>query len=158
MSNLMQIGRRILPIEHVALIESYIQQPEAPLRTSREFKSRIVLLNRDSVLSEVPPEEIAEQYAFRMLPADGVATNPTIHFGVEQFEPAAGFTPSKDYLTRTSWHDWDGNVQSKLLLTPPETTLAVAVRGEATDTADIQQQPACSKRKRAPATPGGPKS
>lgn len=43
-----------------------------------------------------------------MLSADGVATNPSVHFGVEEFQPAENFKPAKNYLTRLSWHDLDG--------------------------------------------------
>lgn len=130
MSNLMNVGKRIIPVEHVALIESYILNAESRIRTSREFKSRIVLLNGDSVLSETAPGEMAEVYSFRMMPKDGVATNPAIRFRVEQFEPAENFKPSKDYLTRLSWTDLDGNSRSKLLMSSPETVLSIAVRGD----------------------------
>jgi hypothetical protein len=149
----MRVGKRILPIEHVALIEPYVETPETPIRTTREFKSRIVLLNRDSVLSETAPGELAEVYAFRMLPTDSVATNPSIHFGVEEFTPADDFKPSKDFLTRLSWTDLDGNSQSKLLLTEPETTLAIAVRGDQPSEDQERPEPLAArpKRKRAPA-------
>ena len=159
MSDLIRIGKRLIPVEHVALIEPYVHTPESPLRTQREFKSRIVLLNRDSVLAERPTDELAKEHAFRMLAADGVATNPAIHFGVEEFQPAENFTPSKDYLTRLSWHDLDGNSQSKLLLTNPETVLAVAVRGDGATSAATESvaQPARPRRKRSAAVGAGPK-
>ena len=159
MSNLMRIGKRLIPIEHVALIEPFVQTPETPIRTNREFKSRIVLLNRDSVLSEAPPAEMAEVHAFRWLPADGVATNPAIHFGVEQFLPAENFTPSKDYLTRLSWQDLDGNSQSKLLLTEPETVIAITVRGDGVAPARVEPdvEPQHPRRRRSPPANSGPK-
>jgi hypothetical protein len=85
-----------------------------------------------------------------MLAADCVATNPAIHFGVEEFQPAANFTPSKDFLTRLSWYDLDGNLHSKLLLTEPETALAVVVRGDATESKKVEPatQPKRPGRKR----------
>lgn len=159
MSNLLRVRKRLIPIEHVALIEPFVQTPESPIRTEREFQSRIVLLDRDSVLCESGPEEMAAKYAFRLLRTDNVATNPTIHFGVEEFEAAAGFTPSKDFLTRLSWHDLDGNSQSKLLLTPPEETLSIAVRGdlpESDSDARPRPTPARPKRKRRSATRAAP--
>lgn len=140
MTNLLRIGKRLIPIEHVALFEPYVHTPESPIRTTREFKSRIVLLNRDSVLSERAPAELAELHSFRLLPGDGVATNPAIRFGVEEFVPAENFKPSKDFLARLSWHDLDGNSQSKLLLTPPETALSIAVRGDAATLPEAESQ------------------
>ena len=129
MPDLIRVGKRLVPIEHVALIEPYVHLPEAPIRTSREFKSRIVLLNRDSFLSEEAPERIAEEHAFRLLTADCVATSPVNHFSVEEFQPTEHFKPAKNYRTRLSWFDLDGNSQSKLLVTEPELVLAVAIRG-----------------------------
>src|ERR1043165_8864728 len=157
MTNLMRIGRRFIPIEHVALIEPYVPTPESPIRTERDFKSRIVLLNRDSVLSETGAAELGAAHSFRLLPLDAVATNPAIRFGVEEFVPAENFTPSKDFLTRLAWYDLDGNSQSKLLLTPPEDALAIAVRGDVLDPQDAAQEPSPepprARRRRAPRAP-----
>jgi hypothetical protein len=66
-----------------------------------------------------------------MLKLDGVATNPNVRFRVESFLPGEGFKPTKPYVTRLLWRDQDGNDQSKLLLSEPETVLAVVVRGKA---------------------------
>jgi hypothetical protein len=71
-----------------------------------------------------------------MLPMDKVATNPAVRFNVETFVPADGFVPNRAYLTRLLWKDLDGNDQSKLLLSEPETVLAVAVSGQSAPTAD----------------------
>jgi hypothetical protein len=87
-----------------------------------------------------------------MLQMDRVATNPAIHFRVETFVPADGFAPAKAYATRLLWRDLDDNDQSKLLLSEPETVLAVAVRGEADPHAPAQdpaRRP--SRRKQQPA-------
>lgn len=156
MSNLMHVGKKLIPIEHVALIEPYIPTPDSPIKTTREFKSRIVLLNRDSVLSETAPGEMAEVHSFRMLASDSVATNPAIHFGVERFVPAENFTPSKDYLTRLSWTDLEGNSQSKLLLTSPEDVLSIAIRGDMPDATEpeVREVPPRRRRRRAAAAPG----
>lgn len=88
------------------------------------------MINRDSVLTEQTPQVFAEAHAFRVLEADQIATNPSVAFRVETFEPADGFTPSKAFSTRLLWRDRDGNDQSKLLIAAPETVLAVVVRGE----------------------------
>lgn len=156
MSNLLRIGKRLIPMEQVALFEPYVQNPESPIRSNREFKSRIVLLDRDSVLSETAAEEMAEIHSFRLLRQEQVATNPAIRFGVEDFVPAEGFTPSKEFLTRLSWHDLDGNSQSKLLLTSPEEVLSIVVRGEVPDAEEIPPVPSRRRRKRAAANRTAP--
>jgi len=53
------------------------------------------LINRDSILTEEAVVTFAEQHAFRMLGDDGVATNPAVHFSVEDFAPSEGFEPAK---------------------------------------------------------------
>jgi hypothetical protein len=104
----------------------------------------VVVVNRDSVLIEEAPQAFAEANGFRMLQMDRVATNPAVQFRVETFVPADGFAPAKAYARRLLWRDLDGNEQSKLLLSEPETVLAVAVRGEADPHAAAQtpQEPA----------------
>jgi hypothetical protein len=130
MSKTVTLGRRLVPLEQIALIEPFEPAAHSRMQTDRPFKARVVLLNRDSILTEEPPELFAEAQGFRMLTEDGVATNPQVHFAVESFHPAEGFNPTKPYLSRLVWRDLDGNTQSKLLLTAPEHVLAVAVRGE----------------------------
>jgi hypothetical protein len=88
------------------------------------------------------------------LDEDGLAANPAIHFGVESFEPAEGFTPSKPYRSRLLWRDFDGDMQSKLLLSAPETVLAIVVKGnrpaedEKPATQDQNGAPRASRRRR----------
>jgi hypothetical protein len=90
-----------------------------------------VLIDRYNVLTEDTVEAFAEANKFRRLPDDNVATNPAVRFLVETFEPSEGFQPRKPYQSRLKWRDQDGNEQSKLLLTKPETVIAVVLRGEA---------------------------
>lgn len=130
MDNVLTIGKRLIPIEHIAFVEPYDPATNPKLQTSREYKARIVMINRDSVLTEQTPQSFAEAYGFRVLEQDQLATNPSVAFRVETFEPADGFTPSKAFATRLLWRDRDGNDQSKLLLASPETVLAVVVRGD----------------------------
>lgn len=131
MNNVVTIGKRLIPIEHIAFVEPYDPSTNPKLQTSRDYKARIVMINRDSVLTEQTPEQFAEAHSFRTLQSDQIGTNPSVSFRVETFEPAEGFTPSKPFATRLLWRDRDGNDQSKLLLAAPETVLAVVVRGEA---------------------------
>lgn len=121
MTTTLTIGRRLIPSEHIALVEPFEPSPNGQFQTSRDFFGRVVLLNRDSVLIEQTPQAFAEANGFRLLPDDRVATNPAIHFQVETFEPAEGFMPAKAYASRLLWRDLDGNDQSKLLLSLPET-------------------------------------
>ena len=122
-------GRRLVPLEQIALIEPFDPSTNPRMQSERPFKARIVLLNRDSILSEDLPETLAEAYRFRAMTEDGVFTNSEVHFSVEVFHPVSGFQPEKPYQSRLVWRDLDGNTQSKLLLTRPEEALAVAVRG-----------------------------
>jgi len=129
MANIVTVGRRLIPCEHIAFVEPYDPAANPRFQTAREFHGRVVLLNRDSVLVEELPQVFAEANGFNMLEADRVAANPAVHFRVETFLPAEGFTPAKAYMTRLLWRDLDGNEQSKLLLSEPETVLAVTVQG-----------------------------
>jgi hypothetical protein len=140
------IGRRLIPSEHVALVEPFEPSPNGQFQTTRQFFARVVLLNRESVLIEQTPQAFAEAHGFRLLRDDRVATNPMIHFRVETFEPAEGFTPAKAYASRLLWRDLDGNEQSKLLLSLPEDVLAVAVRGEAPVQAAEEAKPRRQRR------------
>ena len=124
------VGKRHVPLEHIALLEPFDPSAQSRMQSERPFKTRIVLIDRDSFLSEEPLEELAIRHAFRMLDGDGIATNPGVHFRVEGFVPTEGFTPRRDYLSRLIWRDLDGEPQSKLLLSQPERVLAIAVRGE----------------------------
>jgi hypothetical protein len=65
--------------------------------SERPFQTRIVLLDRDSVLTEEALSPFAERHSFRTLNEDGIATNPAVHFSVEAFEASEGFTPTKPY-------------------------------------------------------------
>ncbi|MDX1922449.1 MAG: hypothetical protein SFW65_04910 [Alphaproteobacteria bacterium] len=130
MNTVITIGKRLIPIEHIAFVEPYDPSTNPKLQTSRDYKARIVMINRESVLTEQTPQSFAEAYGFRILEQDQIATNPAVSFRVETFEPADGFTPSKAFAARVLWRDYDGNDQSKLLLAAPEKVLAVVVRGE----------------------------
>jgi hypothetical protein len=130
MSNVIQVARKILPIEQVVLIEPFVPPSDTPLRTTKEFLSRIVLLDRVSVLSEQSPEELSQASGFRFVTVDRVGTNPAIFFRLERFVPTDLFNPSRPFQSRLLWKDSEGNDRSKLMLAPPEEILAVVIRGE----------------------------
>jgi hypothetical protein len=112
MTNTVKIGRRLIPVEHIALVEPFDPALAPNLQTERALQARVVLIDRESLLTEESAASFAATRGFRALIEDGVATNPAIHFKVETFEPAEGFKPSKPYLSRLSWRDLDGNTQS----------------------------------------------
>jgi hypothetical protein len=130
MSKTIEFGKRIVPVEQIALVEPFDPETQKSMRSTRSFKSRIVLLNRDSILSETSPMSFAEENGFRVLTKDGAATNPAVAFSVERFEATADFQPSKPFISRLMWKDGDGHTRSKLMLSEPEDLIAIAVRGE----------------------------
>jgi hypothetical protein len=130
MPNVIQVARKILPIEQVVLIEPFVPPSDTPLRTTKEFLSRIVLLDRVSVLSEESPEDLTRSNGFRFVTIDRVGTNPAILFRLETFMPTDLFNPTRPYQSRLIWKDSEGNDRSKLMLAPPDALLAVVIRGE----------------------------
>ena len=129
MENVITLGRRLVPVEQIAFVETFDPASNPQFKTDRAFKARVVLLNRDTVLTEQMVEELANAQAFRMLADDNLAANHRVAFSVESFSPTESFKPTKPYLTRLKWRDLDGNEQSKLLLTKPEAVIAVLLRG-----------------------------
>lgn len=128
MENVITLGKRLLPIEQIALVEPFDPSSNRDFKPEKDFKARVVLVNRDTVLTEIPPREFAAARGFPLLTEDNVAANPAIAFSVESFSPSENFKPTKPYQTRLKWRDREGNEQSKLLLTKPESVLAVVLR------------------------------
>lgn len=124
------LGKKLIPLEHIALIEPFDPSAYPRMKTERDFKARVVFIDRNSVLIEQTPAAFAEAHGLRMLAKEGVATNPAVHFSVETFEAPDDFKPTKPFRSRLLWRDHDGNTQSKLLVSAPERVLAVAVKGE----------------------------
>lgn len=157
MKKTITLGRRLVPLEQIALVEPFDPTANPRMQSERPFKARVVLLNRDSILTEDRPETVGEAQGFRALPEDSVFANPAIHFGVEAFHPAGDFQPTKPYRSRLVWRDLDGNTQSKLLLTKPESVLAIAVRGvvdaPSEDTAEAPPRNAAHSTRRRPRRP-----
>jgi hypothetical protein len=130
MENVVRVSKHLLPIERIALIEPFVASAGEPLNTNKEFKTRIVLRDRISVLSEDDPETLAKAHGFRWIEADRVGVNPLVVFRVELFSPTESFKPSKEFLSRIAWTDEGGNTQSKLMLTAPDALLAIVFRGQ----------------------------
>jgi hypothetical protein len=117
------LGKKLIPAEQIAFVEAFDPASNPEFKPDRHFKGRVVLLNRDTVVTEMTPQDFAAAHNMRLLAEDNVAVGQTIAFRVETFAPTETFQPSKAYLTRLKWRDHDGNEQSKLLLTPPETVV-----------------------------------
>jgi hypothetical protein len=118
------LGKKLIPAEQIAFVEAFDPTSNPEFKPERDFKGRVVLLNRDTVLTEMTPSAFAVEHNLRLLADDNVAVGQTIAFRVETFTPTETFQPTKAYLTRIKWRDHDGNEQSKLLLTAPETVVA----------------------------------
>ncbi|MFL9827725.1 hypothetical protein [Rhodoplanes sp. SY1] len=148
MTEMFTIGKRLIPADHIALVELFEPGLTPKIQTSRDFKARVVLINRDSFLIEETVEVFANDHGFRGLPDEPVAVNPRVRFSVETFKPVDGFTPTKPYLTRLLWRDLDGNDQSKLLLSKPEVALAIAVTGDPVQEPSADNSAVSGKRPR----------
>jgi hypothetical protein len=151
MQNVITIGRELVPFEQIAYVEPFEPPANGQFKPDKPYKGRVVLLNRETVLTETSPQEFAETNGFRLLPEDNVATNRAITFRAESFAPTDDFNPAKPYQTRLMWRGPDGNGNSKLLLTKPEMVIAIALRGETEPGADRKT------RARRPAQPRAPR-
>jgi hypothetical protein len=126
--NIITVGKRLIPTGQIALVEPFDPAANPEFKPEKDFKARLVLLNRDTALLEMPPQEFADAHGLRLLAEDNVAVNLSVPFRVETFTPTEAFRPSRPYLTRLKWRDLDGNEQSKLLVTEPQAVLADILR------------------------------
>jgi hypothetical protein len=125
------IGKRLISADQVAFVEPFDRTANPDFKPEKDFKGRIVLLNRDAVLTEQTPLVFAEEHGLHLFAEDGVAVSRSIVFKVETFEPTETFKPAKPYQTRLKWRDLAGEEQSKLLMTPPETVIAEILNAKA---------------------------
>jgi hypothetical protein len=133
------IGKRLVPAEQVAFVEPFDPSSNPEFKPEKDFKARVVLLDRDVVLTEQTPQEFAAEHELHLFTEDNVAVNRTIRFRIETFEPTESFSPLRPYQTRLKWNDLTGGEQSKLLVTPPETVIAEILQAKA-------ETPATAKR------------
>jgi len=151
MTEAITVGRRLIPVEHIALVEPFDPAAQSRVQSDRRFQARIVLIDRESVLTEETPAAFAGTHGFRMLEEEGVCTNPAVRFAVETFELTEEFNPTKPYKSRLLWRDFDGNSQSKLLLTAPELVLSVVIRGELPEASRSGENSDTEPKRRRPA-------
>jgi len=142
------IGKRLVPAEQIALVETFDPAGNPEFKPEREYKARVIVLNRDTVLMETAPEQFAEASGFHLLVDDNVAINPLLAFRVETFMPTESFKPEKPYRTRIKWRDPDGNEQSKLLIMEPEMVVFKLSRRGAERPSDSKAAPKRPERKR----------
>jgi hypothetical protein len=124
------IGKRLISADQVAFAELFDPAANPEFKPEKDFKTRVVLLDRDMVLTEQTPAEFASANELHLFAEDNVAVNRTIAFKIETFEPTESFNPSKRYKTRLKWSDAKGGDQSKLLVTPPETVIAEILKAK----------------------------
>lgn len=117
------IGKKLVPVEQVAFVEPFDPTANPEFKPEKDYKGRIVMLNRDIVLTEQTPQEFAAEHELHLFTEDSVAVNRAIVFRVETFEPTESL-PAKPYKTRLKWRDLTGGEQSKLFLTEAETVIA----------------------------------
>jgi len=113
-----------VPAEQIAFVEPFDPAANPEFKPEKDFKSRVVLLDRDIVLSEQTARDFADAHELHLFTEDGVAVNRAIRFKIEMFERTDDFKPSKPYQTRLKWNDLAGDEQSKLLVTAPEIVIA----------------------------------
>jgi hypothetical protein len=124
------VGKRLIPAEQIVFVEPFDPASNPQFMSDKPFKGRVVLLNRDTVLTVSTPEEFAEARGLHLLADDGVAVSHALAFRVEIFTPTETFNPDKAYRTRLKWQDLEGNTHSKLLASQPETVIAELSRRE----------------------------
>jgi hypothetical protein len=124
MQEVITIGKRLVPAEQVAYVKPFDPTSNPEFKAPRDFKGRMVLLNREILLTEQTPQDFAAEHHLHLFTEDDVAVSRVIHFKIEIFEPTEKFTPAKPYRTRLKWTDLAGDEQSKLLVTAPETVIA----------------------------------
>ncbi|MHB0790073.1 hypothetical protein [Bradyrhizobium sp. 5.13L] len=135
------VGKKLVAIQQVAFVEPFDPAANPEFKPEKDYKGRIVMLNRDIVLTEQTPEMFAVEHGLHLFANDSVAVDRAIAFRVETFEPTERFNPAKPYKTRLKWRDLAGGEQSKLLLTTPETVIAELL-GVKEELAKATKQPA----------------
>lgn len=152
--NIITIGKKLIPAGQIALVEAFDPASNPEFKSEKAFKSRIVLLNRDTVLAEMTPQQFAEANGFYVLAGDNVAVHPDLGFRVETFAPTESFKPGREFKTRIKWRDADGNEQSKLLVSEPEMVITeLTQRSSAKGATDKRppQRPSRARRGSRPA-------
>ena len=125
MQNVITVGKRLIPVNQIAFIETFDPAINPEFKPEKAFLSRLVLKNRDTVLAEIAAKEFVQSHGFRWLAEDDIAINASADFAIELFAPSENFNPTKPYASRLKWRDGEGNDHSKLLLTAPDALITL---------------------------------
>lgn len=125
MSEILKIGRRLVPLKQIAYVETFDPESNPEFKPEKPFKARVVMRDFDNVLTELDPDEFVRSHGFSWLSGDRLALNASATFGVEIFTPSEKFTPDRPFTTRLKWRDGEGTARSKLLLTAPDDVVEV---------------------------------
>lgn len=126
MQSTVVVGKRLIPIEHVVLIEPCDPATLEQIESQRPFQARLILPDRSSVLTEDSLQGFAKAHGFRQIEADSVALNPAVLFHVETFEASGDFKPARPYRSRLLWRNPKGQMNSRLMLSEPSSLLSIA--------------------------------
>lgn len=64
------IGKRLVPVEQVAFVEPFDPSANPEFKPEKDYKGRIVMLNRDIVLTEQMPQEFATEHKLHLFTED----------------------------------------------------------------------------------------
>ena len=142
------IGKRLIPANQIALVEPFDPASNPDFKPEKDYKARVILLNRDTVLTETTPQQFAEGNGFYFIADENIAVHPSIVFRVETFEATESFKPVKPYRTRIKWRDGDDNEQSKLLVMEPEDAVRELTRRGIEAHLDTKPSPRRPQRRR----------
>lgn len=73
------------PLNDIAFVEAFEPRENADFRSTKDFRARVVLIDRGSLLTKQTQEAFAGAHGFHCLAANQVALNPAIRFRVESF-------------------------------------------------------------------------
>jgi hypothetical protein len=69
------VGKRLVLVEQVAFVEPFDPAANPAFKPEKDFKARVVLLDRQMVLTEQTPQEFATEHGLHLFAEDNVAVN-----------------------------------------------------------------------------------
>ena len=81
MQNIITIGPKHVPIEQIAYVDPFDPAANPEFKPEKSFKARVVLLNRETVLTESTPQEFAKPTGFGCFPKIMSGPIPPSHSG-----------------------------------------------------------------------------
>ncbi len=71
---ILSIGKRLVPLEHIVLVEPFDPSTQTRMQSDKPFQTRVVLLDRENLLSEQALATFVDKHGFRRVSEDGVTT------------------------------------------------------------------------------------